>query len=802
VAGDTRSNDRFGNLLASYRIGAGLTQEDLAARSGLSVRALSDMERGRTARPYKNSVERLADALGLSGSERHSFVDAARSHAAALSPAGESQPSTVLSPSRLNNLDDDLPTSVTVEALPMPLLLRRLPLVPRQLPATAPHLAGRENELAAMASLLEEPHASPRGPATVVIINGTAGVGKTAMALHWAHQVTDLFPDGQLYLDMRGFDPSSTPVTSAAAVRAFLDALGVPVERIPASMDAQTALYRSLLADKRMLIVLDNVHDAAQVRPLLPGSPECRVVVTSRSRLTGLVVSAGARQVNLDVLSEVGAHDLLSLHLGAERLATEPQAVRTLMRLTARLPLALTIAAARAAARPGFPLTAFVTDLLDVMGRLDALDSGDTATSVRAVFSWSYQNLTAPAARMFRLLGVHPGPDITVSATASLAAVPLSQAHEALSELTQAHLLAEHPPGRFAFHDLLRAYAAEQARLVDSEDDRCHAILRTLDHYLHTAYEADQLLDPLRRRVSLAAPEAGTAPEHHSGIGGAIVWLAAEHKVLLAAIKLAAEAAFDEHAWRLARATATFLDRQGHWSDLATTQHIALAAAKRMGNLDGQAGAHRSLADAYIQLGEREDTRIHLRHAVDLYQQLNDLDGQARTQLDLCRAMSQLGQHHEALGHVRRALQLFEVAGNRSGQAYALNGTGWLCAQLGQHQQAIGCCRQALKLFREIDERAGEAATWYTVGYVRHRLGRNAEAVTCYMRALDLYGELGNRFIEADILSRLGDAYYAEEDAQAASRSWQRALTILSELNHPDADDVREKLTQSVLSSP
>jgi tetratricopeptide (TPR) repeat protein/transcriptional regulator with XRE-family HTH domain len=801
VAGHTQSNDGFSKLLVSYRIRAGLTQEDLAARSGLSVRALSDMERGRTARPYKASVERLADALELSGSVRLDFIGAARSQPAIL-PAATGPPSAAsIEPGGLNHADDDLPTSVTVEALPVPLLLRRLPLVPRQLPATAPYFAGRDDELTAMAALLDRTHDLPGAPVTVMVINGTAGVGKTALALHWAHQATDQFPDGQLYLDMRGFDPSGRPVTPAEAIRAFLDALGVPVERIPADMDAQTALYRSLLAGKRMLVVLDNVHDAAQVRPLLPGSPGCRVVVTSRSRLTGLVVSVGARQINLDVLSEASACDLLSLHLGTERLSSEPQAVRRLTELTARLPLALAIAAAHAAARPGFPLAAITSELLGTLGRLDALDSGDAATSVRAVFSWSYQNLTAPTARMFRLLGIHPGPDITVAAAASLAAVPVPQAHEALSELAQAHLLTEHPPGRFAFHDLLRAYAAEQARLADGDAERHQAILRTLDHYLHTAYEADQLLGPVRRPLTLAAPEPGTTPEHHSGIGGALVWLAAEKKVLLAAISLAAEAGSDRHAWQLPRVTATFFDRQGHWRELAATQRGALAAAQRMGDLDGQAGAHRSLADACIQLGLREDTRSHLRDALDLYQQLDDRNGQARTQLDFCRVVSQLGQHDEALIHAKQALELFESVGDQSGQAYALNGTGWLCAQLGDNRRAMDCCRQALKLFREIGEPSGEAATWYTVGYVHQRLGRHAEAVTCYLRALDLYRELGNRFIEAEILARLGDAYQAEDDAQAAGRTWQRALTILTELNHPDADDIREKLNRSVLSS-
>ena len=279
-------------------------------------------------------------------------------------------------------------------------------------------------------------------------------------------------------------------MTPAEVIRGFLDALQVPLGRIPASPEAQAGLYRSLLAGKRMLVLLDSARDADQVRPLLPGSASCLVVVTSRHQLAGLAVTEGAREISLDVFTEEEARDLLALRLGMQRLASEPEAVRRLTELTARLPLALSIAAARAAGHPSFRLATVAAELGDARSRLDVLDAGDAASSVRAVFSWSYRSLNGPAARMFRLLGLHPGPDVSASAAASLAGIPPAQARHALSRLTSAHLLAEHAPGRYAFHDLLREYAAEQAR--DNEDRT--ALHRVLDHYLHSARAADRLL--------------------------------------------------------------------------------------------------------------------------------------------------------------------------------------------------------------------------------------------------------------------------------------------------------------------
>jgi DNA-binding SARP family transcriptional activator len=361
--------------------------------------------------------------------------------------------------------------------------------VPAQLPSATAVFVGRGAQLASLDALLPATaQAGAPGPAAVGIaaISGTAGVGKTALAVHWGHRVAAQFPDGQLYADMRGFDPDGAALKPAEVLRGFLDALGVPPARIPEGLPALAGLYRSLLAGKRILVLLDNAEDAAHARPLLPGSPGCLAIVTSRTRLTGLVATEGAFALTLDPLATGDARELLARRIGPDRVAREEKAADDIIAGCAGLPLALTIAAARAGASPGFPLRVFAAELREATRVLDPLNGGDVATDVRAVFSWSYHALTPEAARLFRLLSLHPGPDVALPAAASLAAIGLHQARALLGELTHAHLLAEHVPGRYAFHDLLRAYATELARMHDSIDIRSAAVRRVLDHYLHT----------------------------------------------------------------------------------------------------------------------------------------------------------------------------------------------------------------------------------------------------------------------------------------------------------------------------
>ena len=461
---------------------------------------------------------------------------------------------------RIVNLDPALldPTPV---ASPAPVAspvsrLRAAAPVPAQLPGDVAHFTGRVEQL----NTLTELSARAGGTAAVTAIGGSAGIGKTALALHWAHQHTARFPDGQLYVNLRGFDPAGTPVPAEAALHGFLDALGVEPAQIPPGLEERAGLYRSLLARRRMLVVLDNARDADQVRPLLPGSADCLVLVTSRDQLSGLVAVHGAQSLTLDLLTPGEARDLLAHRLGAARVATQSEVVGELVELCARLPLALNITAARAGMRPDFPLAVFAAELRETRDRLAVLDAGDPATNVRAAFSWSYQTLSPAAARMFRLLGIHPGPDITTPAAASLTALDRDQARTALNELTHAHLLTEHTPGRYTFHDLLRAYATEQSHTHDTDEQRSQALHRALDHYIHTVRRADRLLNSPGGRAPLAVPEPepGVTPETPADDQQAWNWFTAEYQVLLAAIARAAAHGLDARIYQLAETLPIF----------------------------------------------------------------------------------------------------------------------------------------------------------------------------------------------------------------------------------------------------
>ena len=667
------------------------------------------------------------------------------------------------------------------------------PPVPRQLPAAPAHFAGRAWELKALTELAGQ-SAGSGSQGLIWVIDGTAGVGKTVLAVYGAHQVADRFPDGQLYVNLGGFGPSGHPVTPEDALRGLLGALQVPSGQIPDTLDAQAALYRSALAGKRMLILLDNARDACQVRPLLPGHTGCPVLITSRIQLTGLVAAEGAHPLSLDVLSEAESCELLVRRLGAQRVMAEPEAATELARLCAGLPLALAIAAARADVRPGLSLAALAGELRGARGLLDALETGDAASSVREVFSWSYRQLSGPASRMFRLLGVHRGPDISVPAAASLAGASPRLARQALAEVARAHLLTEHAPGRFAFHDVLRSYAAEQARARDGDAERAAAVRRVLDHYLHTAHAAALLLYPHREQILLSPPPPGTLPEPLTTSAQAQAWFEAEHQVLLAAIAQAGEAGFDVHAWQIPWAMRNYLDRRGYWPELAETQRCALAAARRQADRPGQAHAHRNLGRACLRLGRYDDARAHLQAAVDLYRRLGHRYGQARSHFEIAWAAERQGRYKEALEHSRQALEGFRAAGDRLGAAIALNTVGWCQTQLGHHQQALACSRRALAVFLEKGHRSGEAAAWDSLGYASHHLGQHREALACYERALALYRQLGDRYSQSQTLVYLGDTHRASGRPSVAGDAWQEALVILEELRHPEAGQVRSRL--------
>jgi tetratricopeptide (TPR) repeat protein/transcriptional regulator with XRE-family HTH domain len=760
-----------GLWLRGQRIAAGLTQEDLAERSGVSVRTIADMERGRTRRPYPSSVRALIRALGLPDTTGTELV--ARYRAPGDEPA--------------------LPApAAAAETAEVP----AEPAVPRQLPTAVPYFAGRTSELRLLDAMLSD---AGRGSTGVVIsaIGGTAGVGKTALALNWAHRVAPNFPDGQLYANLRGFDPAGSPAEPADVLRGFLDALQVHPERFPATTEGLAAQYRSLLADRTMLVLLDNAADVAQVRPLLPASPRCLVIVTSRRELSALAAAEGARLLSLDVLPEREAIELLAGRLGTDRADAEPDAITQLATLCARLPLALSVIVARAAAAPNLPLAALVTELTELQGRLDALDVGDPAANVRTVFSLSYRHLPETAARMFRLLGLHPGPDISAPAAASLAGVPLAEARAALRDLTRASLIIESAPGRYGFHDLLRAYAAEQAALREGRERR-EAIHRMLDHYLYTARRAHAVLYPGRQRVDLGRPRALVIPEGFAAKPFALAWLRAEYQVLLKIIDLAAREGFDDYAWRLPVVLWTFFDVCGHWHDGTRMHRTALEAARRCGDQFGQAHALRGLGTFGVMLGDYAQAHCCLAEAQELFRRLGDTHGLARTDLIMGQALEFQGRHAEALAVVKEALRLSETAQDdpymQLVRASALNGSAWYNAHLGELGQARAHCTQAIELCQSIGYSPGEAGTWDTLGFVWQRLGDHAEATACFLRAVALEREMGSRFNLAMALAHLGDTDVSTGDLRAARLVWAEALTILADLHHPEAFEVRAKL--------
>jgi tetratricopeptide (TPR) repeat protein len=666
-------------------------------------------------------------------------------------------------------------------------------VVPRQLPAGVAHFTGRVAELAALRAWQRE--ASGAGEAVrITVIGGTAGSGKTALAVHWAHQVAGDFPDGQLYVNLRGFDPSGSPVAPGDALRWFLGAFGVTGEEMPESAGEQAAMYRSLLAGKRVLVILDNARDAAQVRPLLPGGPPCLAVVTSRARLPGLAMIEGARQVALDVLTAADAGELLAGRLG-KRARAEVAAVHQLTELCSRLPLALSIVAARAAARPGLPLADLARELTDAQGRLDALDAGDPAASVRAVFSWSCRQLSEPAARLFRLLGLHAGPDISLAAAASLAGFALTRVRALIGELADANLIAEPAPGRYAFHDLLRAYAADLAATAGTGTERSDARRRVLDHYLHTAYPLSWLFNPARTQVTLAPPRPGVTPEIIAGPSAALEWFDAERQVLLAAVNQASDLGFDTYAWQLPWALMLFFDRRGHWHDQIAVQRTAIASATRLGDLAAQARAYRDLGTAFGRFGAfTEASRYHCA-AVELHRQLGDRLGEARARYEIMSVTAHQGRLSEALDHAQQSLALYQAEGNQAGMAKALNAVGWLHGQLGDYEEALLWCAQALGLVSGRGDPLSEASTWDSMGYAHHQLGRHDEAISCFRTAVGIMDGLSAGYHQAPMLINLGDACHAAGDDDGARQAWLKALAILDDLRHADAGQARARLS-------
>ncbi|KUM76871.1 AfsR/SARP family transcriptional regulator [Streptomyces griseorubiginosus] len=663
--------------------------------------------------------------------------------------------------------------------------------VPAQLPSDLPGFVGREAQLAQASALVPEGDA----PSATVVIGGTAGVGKTAFAIHWARRIAPRFPDGQLYLNLRGFDPVGAPVPPAQALRTLLEALGVPPRELPEDQDALAARLRTVLTGRRVLILLDNARDAGQIRPLLPGAPGCLVIVTSRNRLGGLVAVDGARPLRLDVLTAREGRDLLLRRLGAERVAAEPEAVREIVELCARLPLALAVAAARAADRTTFPLAALADELAEGHGSLDAFTDADQAADVRAVLSWSYHALSPAAARLFRLLVLHPGPDVSLPAAASLAALGAAATRSLLAELVHAHLVDEPAPGRYAWHDLLRAYAAELSAGTDGPDEITAARHRMADHYLHSAYAAARLMDLTRDRIVLAEPSPGVHSESHTTPQRAMAWFGTERAVLVAVLKEASAHGFDVHAWQLAWCVEHHFGRQGLWHELGVTLRTALQSADRLGDPTALAHIHRGLAQAESYAKRTGDARAHIERAIELFAKVGDVPALTESHRQLSVVLEVQGDLEGALDHHRQALELLGPDGDGRLRSWILNGLGWYHSLLGRHREALEFCATALELARARDDDYTLGHVLNSIGHARHHLGAHDEAVTAFEEALARFRHVGGvPWAEAHTLASLADSRLALGQPDRARALLAEGVRILERLGHPDAGAMREKL--------
>ncbi|MCP2347864.1 BTAD domain-containing putative transcriptional regulator [Nonomuraea roseoviolacea] len=659
-------------------------------------------------------------------------------------------------------------------------------VVPAQLPVDLRFFVGRAAELDRLAAVAT---GDPPATAAICAISGPPGVGKSSLALHWAHLNRDRFPDGQLYADLSGVDAAD----AAVILPRFLGALGIPEAQMPSGVEARVGLYRSLLASRRILVVLDDAHGAEQVRPLLATAPGCMTLITSRAELSGLAVAEGASLVRLGVLPDDDAHRLLAARLGEPRLAAEPEATEQIIDRCGRLPLALAIVAAQLAGRADQSLPEVAADLARSGADLEPFAHSDPAIDLRTVFGRSYRDLPEPAIRLFRRLGRHPGPHLPLAAAASLAAVPVDRARELVARLERANLVDVRAPGRLRLHDLLRAYAAEQERAAESRSVRRGATRRLLDYYLHSACAASEVCYPHREKLDVRPRARGAVAERFAGRADALRWYADEVVALPGLLAEATGAGLDRHAYELAWAFAEFMQRRGPWEQILRVQAVALEAAGRAGDPLARARCHNSIARAHARLGGHKEAVEHFERAVDLHRSLDEPVLEAHVHLGLSASLTVV-RPGEALDRLLGARDLFRRAGDVVGEARALNNAGWLRAQNGDHERALADCRRAQRILAEHGYAQGEAHAWDSIAYILQTMGEHAQAVVCYERAVELFRWCDDLYPAAETLVRLGEAHVAAGDTAAALDAWERAARCYDAVGDARARTVRDRV--------
>jgi DNA-binding SARP family transcriptional activator len=654
------------------------------------------------------------------------------------------------------------------------------PRPPAQVPLSTRFFTGRERELGRLSDLLPHDDDPPVAVVTVAV-DGLPGVGKTSLVVHWAHTVAGKFPDGQLFIDLQGYDAKEA-VSTEQALTHFLSALVEAHSEIPETAEAQASLYRALTAGRRMLVILDNARDAEQVGPLLLDAPGCFVIVTSRNKLSGLVVQEGAHHLGLDPPSMQESRAGLLPRLGPGRDADDLTAIDDIIEGCGRLPLAMAVVAARAAAYPNWRLSEIAQELRDAK-TLDVFEGDDPRSDVRSVFSWSYRMLSEPAARLFRLLALHPGSGFGSATAASLAGIPLREAEELIEELTRTRLLTPYQPRRYLFHDLVHLYAVELSETVEGRAERQAALARLMDHLQQTTYAAGSQLRP-RLLAKPPAPREGVTPERITGVVEAMSWFAAERSVLEAVVEENSVADFP--TWRIVENSLPFYQRGGMFRALEDTARSALRTARLLEDREGQARMHRLIAGAKVSRGLSTSAINHFERALTLFDELGKPLEQAFVYSNLGFAWYTHGAVDESLRYYKRALEYFVAEGNRPGEADVLLGMGYALTRAGNGREAVESLCQASAIFDELGDHNGAGTCAMVAGRAFEQLRRFGEAIESRHGAQRQLRSARNQWQIAENARALGDLYLRVGRPWEAVRAWEEARRIYLQLGYDE----------------